>query len=355
MQQIDFDIDVSEAVGTGRAARVSASVMLPDPERAGDRPVVCIALPSSTYARGYYTRDLPGAGSGAQAAFHAARGWIFVALDWVRGADGAAIDPEDLTYPVLTATASAAQAEILLRLANGVLAAGFPPVTRPCVIGIGHSLGAALLVYQQARQRNHDGIAVLGFSAIHSRPATPPGGDPVTVAWYPRDATLAECAEPLNAAAMRERGGSEDAQDRAAWEAVAWGFHYDDVPADIVTADLAHYASVGRGSGEGRGKLPPWYAGGVLGRAARSTLSPGIVAMEAAAIDVPVLVAMGERDLVPDAHREPAAYALSSSVDVFVCPRMGHVHNMAGTRALLWERLHLFGTWCAEARLAALS
>jgi hypothetical protein len=28
---------------------------------------------------------------------------------------------------------------------------------------------------------------------------------------------------------------------------------------------------------------------------------------------------------------------------------MGHVHNMAGTRALLWERIHLFGQWCVTA------
>ena len=301
MRQIELSIDVGDAVGLGVPARVLASVVLPEPEALPERPLVCVALPSSSYARGYYTCALPGAGeAGAQAAYHVERGWIFVALDWL-GCDAASgIDPEDLGYGALTAAAHAAQAEILLRLANGVLEPGYPPVGRPCVIGIGQSLGGGLLIYQQARHGGFDGIGVLGFSAIHAHPSTPPGGEPVVVAWYPRDASLEECREPLNAAG--------------------------------IDPDVA---------------LPAWYAHRTPQRAARSSLTPGVVASEAAAIDVPVLAAMGVRDLVPDPHNEPRAYASARSVDVFVCPRMGHMHNMAGTRALLWERIHLFGEWCA--------
>ncbi|MCT2399123.1 hypothetical protein [Novosphingobium mangrovi (ex Huang et al. 2023)] len=343
MRQIELAIDVSDAVGLGVPARIAASVFLPEPKDLPERPLVCVALPSSSYARGYYTCDLPGAGSGAQAAFHVARGWIVVALDWL-GCDAASgLDPEDLGYAALTTAAHAAQAEILLRLANGVLEPGYPPVGRPCVIGIGQSLGGGLLIYQQARHGSFDGIGVLGFSAIHAHPATPPGGEPVVVAWYPRDASLEDCREPLNAAAL---SGAQAAQQKAAWEAVAWGFHYDDVPADVVEQDLIHYEGIARGI-DADAPLPPWYARRTPQRAARSSLTPGVVAAEAAAVTVPVLAAMGVRDLVPDPRSEPRAYSSARSVDVFVCPRMGHMHNMAGTRALLWERIHLFGQWCA--------
>lgn len=343
MRQVEVSIDVSDAAGLGIPAQVAASVVLPDPADLPERPVVCVAMPSSSYARGYYTCDLPGAGSGAQAAFHVARGWIFVALDWLGCDDASRIDPEDLGYAALAGAAHAAQAEILLRLANGVLAPGYPPVGQPCVIGIGQSLGAGLLIYQQARHRSYDGIGVLGFSAIHSHPATPPGGEPVVVAWYPRDAGLEECREPLNAAAL---AGTEAAQEHAAWESIAWGFHYDDVPAPVVEQDLAHYEGIARG-GDPDKPSPPWYARRTPQRAARSSLTPGIVATEAASITVPVLSAMGVRDLVPEPRGEPRAYSAARSIDVFVCPRMGHVHNMAGTRTLLWARIHSFGEWCA--------
>lgn len=355
VRQVEITIDVSDAAGLGIAAAISATVVLPDPAALPDHPVLCFAAPSSSYARGYYTCELPGParGAGSQAAFHAARGWIFVALDWLgcdeaQGRGTGRIDPEDLGYAALTAAADAARQDIVQRLANGVLTPDYPPVSASCVIGIGQSLGAALLIYQQARHRSFDGIAVLGFSAIHAHPATPPGGRPVTVAWYPRDARLDECREPLNAILLAEAG---DAASQAAWEAIAWGFHYDDVPLDVVEQDLAHYEGIARGDmggAETASPSPPWYARRTPQRAARSTLTPGVVASEAAAITVPVLAATGERDLVPDPRAEPRAYPSARSIDMFVCPRMGHVHNMAGTRALLWERIHLFGTWCVS-------
>ncbi|MDE8653995.1 hypothetical protein [Novosphingobium album (ex Liu et al. 2023)] len=352
VRQIEITVDVSDALGLGVAARLGASVVLPDPALVPDRPVVCFARPSSSYARGYYTHALPGPGQGAQAPWHAARGWIFVALDTLGCADEAAPDAEALTFAVLGAAADAAEREILLRLANGVLAPGFPPVNQPTVIGIGHSLGGALLICQQARHRSYDGIGVLGFSAIHSHPATAPGEPPVLVAWYPRDATLAD-SEPLNAEAMAA-AEAEGSHDAAAWKSLAWGFHYDDVAPDIVALDLRHYGTVGTlAGGDDAPARAPWYAPRTPERAARATLTPGIVALEAAAITVPVLAAMGVRDLVPDPLGEPRAYRSARSIDLFVCPRMGHVHNFAGTRQLMWERIHAFGEWCAVVKAMA--
>ncbi|WP_159868282.1 hypothetical protein [Novosphingobium sp. 9U] len=356
MPTLEITIDVSDAARLGVAAHIAATVTLPE-HAPVDHPIVCFARPSSSYTRAYYTHDLPGAGAGAQAAFHAARGWIFVALDTLgcdRSPEAEALDRERLDFATLAAAAHAAEQDILARLANGVLLAGYPPVIQPTVLGLGLALGGALAIYQQARHRSYHRLGVLGFSAVHTHPLAPPGGELVTVGWYPRDAGLetgwGEGAEPLNAEALAaaERSG----RGGAAWAALAWGFHYDDVPREVVERDLRHYDAIAGGTAE-HGDDGPWYARRTPERAARSTLTPGVVATEAAAITVPVLAAMGERDLVPDPAGEARAYRSASSMDLFVCPRMGHVHNMAGTRALLWERLDLFGQWCAAVRAAS--
>jgi hypothetical protein len=58
-------------------------------------------------------------------------------------------------------------------------------------------------------------------------------------------------------------------------------------------------------------------------------------------------VVSGERDVVPDPWLEPKAYKACTDVSVFVCPRMGHMHNFAGTRQLLWRRIESFGNGVA--------
>ena len=68
-------------------------------------------------------------------------------------------------------------------------------------------------------------------------------------------------------------------------------------------------------------------------------LSPGVVTTEAAQIDVPVLIAAGERDVIPEPRAEPAAYRSSPDVTVTIVPQMSHMHNFASTRQQLWDRL----------------
>jgi hypothetical protein len=61
-----------------------------------------------------------------------------------------------------------------------------------------------------------------------------------------------------------------------------------------------------------------------------------------------VFVANGEIDVCPDPRAEPAAYGSSGDITTFVLPRSSHMHNFAGTRALLWERL---GAWAHALQL----
>ena len=69
---------------------------------------------------------------------------------------------------------------------------------------------------------------------------------------------------------------------------------------------------------------------------------PGALAGEAAVIDVPVLLATGERDVCRAPAEELAVFKAATDVSVFVVRQMAHMHNFAAARARLWERLDEF-------------
>jgi pimeloyl-ACP methyl ester carboxylesterase len=114
------------------------------------------------------------------------------------------------------------------------------------------------------------------------------------------------------------------------------GFHHDDVPRDVVDADMRDFPARG-------GNVPTW-GSATAPPCAMSMLSPGVVAPEAAVISVPVFVGTGERDVVPDPHAEPRAYPRSRDITVSICPHMAHMHNFASTRERFWRRIHSWGT-----------
>jgi pimeloyl-ACP methyl ester carboxylesterase len=87
-----------------------------------------------------------------------------------------------------------------------------------------------------------------------------------------------------------------------------------------------------------RKTAPPW-GSLTVPPCAVTMMTPGVIAAEAAAVKVPVLIAVGERDVCPEPHAEPTAYRGSSDVSLFIAPRMAHMHNFASTRALLWSRI----------------
>jgi alpha-beta hydrolase superfamily lysophospholipase len=347
---LDPRIDVTSAAQLGEPAHVALSVHLPDPARVGSSPVVCFAKPGGGYGRGYYTCDLPGPAQGAQARWHADRGWIFVSVDHIGVGDSSLHDAAKLTYTVVAAAAEAAEAEVLKRLADGTLAPGFPEVSAPLKLGIGQSMGGCMTVIQQGRYHGYDGIGVLGYSAVHTHPPTQPGTAPIVAPWLPRDTLLNQPLVVLNAPtlteAMRTRGAGGG-------DAMAWGFHYDDVAPEIVARDLAHFNRNIHDPESQRGyEAPPWTSLTTPGAVAQSCLTPGAIAPEAAAVTCPVLVAMGERDVIADPKGEPRAYLSATSVDLFICPRMGHMHNFAGTRELFWRRIETWAEWVRAVKAA---
>jgi hypothetical protein len=59
----------------------------------------------------------------------------------------------------------------------------------------------------------------------------------------------------------------------------------------------------------------------------------------ASAIRCPVFIGLGQRDVSAEPHREPSAYRASTDISLCLVPGMAHIHNLAGTRRLLWQRL----------------
>jgi pimeloyl-ACP methyl ester carboxylesterase len=333
----DHRIDVSEASALGELAEVAVTVHLPEPGSLPERPVVCFGKPGGGYSRGYYTVDLPGPSSGAEAQWHADRGWIFASVDHLGVGDSTVpADPECLDYTTVAAGNQAAEQEVLARLAAGKLVAGYPIVADPLTLGIGQSMGGCMTVIQQGRYRCYDGIGVLGYSAVHTTVPLGPGKR-MPGAWVPRD-VRASGGIVLTPDIEIDTVSRLPVPDDDMPPIMGWGFYYDDVDPAIVCRDLDAFPTR-------NGEVPPWASATLPQTVATWCMAPGAIAPEAAAISCPVLVAMGERDVIADPKGEPRAYQSARSVDFYICPRMGHMHNFAGTRELFWKRIETWAAW----------
>ncbi|NML12206.1 hypothetical protein HHL08_19015 [Sphingobium sp. AR-3-1] len=330
---IEISIDVTDAAVLGTPAQTAVSVFLPDGPLC-DPPVVCFAFPGGGYSRRYYAFDLPHASGGGEAGFHCDRGWIFVACDHLGFGDSTIPEGNALNLDNAAAANHATVRAVMARLEDGTLADGLPPVTNATVLGIGQSMGGCFTVVAQGNWRTFDGIGVLGYSAIHTIVPTRPGSPQMPWPWISRRSSL-DAPHILNDYVPPAMTASGE-------HPFQWSFHYDDEPADIVALDMAAAAGA-------TDPLPDWRSA-TTPPCGIYMVAPGAVAQEAAAVRVPVLIAAGERDVVPDPWAEPKAYKSATDITVYVCSRMAHMHNFAHTRALLWQKIHDWGSSVAALR-----
>lgn len=294
MLRVELQVDVSGATGLPGALHTAVSVFVPETRKRLSPPLVVFAFPGGGYSRGYFHIEWPGLRGYSQAQHHTDAGFVFVACDHLGVGQSSLPDPASLTLEAVPAANRALVDSVLARLEAGTLVDGLEPLRSAVRIGMGQSMGGCFLAVQQARYRSFDAIAVLGYSGIHTVLPRPPAD--------------------------------------SGPDAFRYGFHMPDVPRELVEADL------GSGFPLRGGQPPPWGSSSVPGCATRM-LEPGYIAREAAAIDVPVFIGVGERDVCPDPHIEPSAYRAAHDVTLYVQPRAAHMHNFAGTRALLWDRL----------------
>ena len=300
--------------------QIAAEIFLP--ESIGDKPVALICLAGGGMNRRYFDLQADD-DSFSFAAQMTRRGFIVIALDHLgigqssRPADGYALTP------ALVAQANAnASAEILVRLREGRLAAGLAALPDLVSIGVGHSMGAMLTVLQQAREGQHAGLTLLGFSTR---------GLPKFLAADVQN--LASDPEQL-------RAGLVDAARRMFVQ-----------PYPVIRSSGGDSTLFGSTAADPRGIAALKQAADVLLPVpAFQAILPGNVAREAAQIRAPVFLGIGERDMVGPPASVPAAFAASASVRLEVLPETGHSHFLFPARHALFDGI---ADWARSAVLSS--
>jgi pimeloyl-ACP methyl ester carboxylesterase len=299
----DVQIDITGCGATDGPLHIAATVYLPDSATLAP-PAVMFAGPGAGYGRGYYDMAPPDFTGYSQAEHHVARGFIFVAYDHLGVGDSSTTGLDTLTFEVIAAANNAAIKEALRRISDGTLVTGYPPVKPKFVIGIGQSMGGGVSIIMQARHRTFDALAVLGCSTFRPVLPQPSGKPPIPIA--PRSENI-------------ERTD------------LTYLFHWEDEPSALVEADMAGGYPVRRAA-------PPW-GSLTVPPCVRDMVRLDYLKAEAASIDVPVLLAFGERDVAENSHLELSRFTASRDVSLFIVPAMAHMHNFASTRKLLWNRI----------------
>lgn len=329
-RKVELRIDVTGSANVPGKLEIAATAFLPDPKTLGERPVVIFGLPGGGLSRHYFDVKLVGHEGYSEAEYHAAHGFIMVAIDHLGVGDSTTAGQDTMRIEDIAAANDAAVREMSQRLKLGTLAPGYPALPNLFRVGIGQSMGGGVTILMQGRHRTYDAIAALGYSAIH------------TVLPQPTAAGQKKVMEAMsvNGRWTDPKALTFSTAVRAGADHAYVGF-YDDVPQDIIDAKLKHGYPVSKDGPNWLSRTVPYCV--------IAMMSPGYVAEEAAHIDVPVLVGVGERDVVPNPLAEPAAYQSTRDVSVFIAPRLGHTHNLGNNRQALWNRIEDWSRTVARA------
>lgn len=262
------------------------------PATVPERPIVLCLFPGGGMSSRYFDLDPP-----YDMAGHLARlGFVNVLVDHPAVGQGAIpADPWTLTPEAVADAGAAAVRAALAEL----------DLDDPVVVGGGHSMGAMIVVHQQARHRLYDGLALLG----HSGRGLPEVLTPDELA----------ATEPMVDLA-RTRFGRPLPQGETAASELLVG---PSLPAAAAAALDAARA--------------PLLA--ICGLAA---MIPGSHASELAAIDVPVFLGIAEHDITGPPHQAPSYLTGTTDVTLHVVRGAFHNSNVADRRGELWDRLALW-------------
>jgi len=310
---IRFAIDVTTVAPRG-VHTVVVDVFLPARARiSADGQVLC-CLPGGGMSRRYFDLEVdPALGNYSMARHLAQQGFVVVTLDHPGVGDSDRPDDGYALTPQCVADVDAfAFDHILGQLRAGALLEDLPAMPRLVSVGVGHSAGASITAYQQARHRSHRAVALLGYGGAGL--ATHLNDREKEFAGRP-DAVVGEIAS-----LVRERFGEPLPMQRRGSSDFLVGAP---MPEPVHEALLACRSPL-------------------LALVGLSSMIPGASAPVLAQIDVPVFVAHGSRDIAGSLHAVPAIFPASNDITLFLLDDAGHNHNVAPTREQLWDRL---GHW----------
>lgn len=327
MTATDIRVDISATFALPGGVHLAATVFVPDPMLTPR--VVIFAVPGGGYNRAYYDLRFAGHDGYSQADHHVAHGAILIAIDHLGVGESSIPDLSTMSIADMADALAAAVTLLSDRLADGSLVEELPPQQHLRRIGIGQSMGGCVTIVAQARHNCWDAIGILGFSARQVVLPQP-------------DAT----AEARNHQRHRDAIGADGKPVRGAiaLEGLRWPFFWEDTPDALIDEDFA--------GGYPIRESAPVFGSMTMPHCAVTMLNPAIVGAEAAAITAPVFLAFGERDVSASPHDEPAAYPASGDIMLTIIPRMAHMHNFAGSRHLLWDRLLAWATGLPAVRQA---
>lgn len=300
-----LSLDVSAVAEGDQTLTQAAWLFAPEDPASARGVLVCLA--GGTYDKHYWHLEVEGHPGYSFGEHLAALGYVVIALDHLGVGDSSDVAGH-AGLELLSAGDAEVVAQIRKAVQDGSLVAGVPQDVP--IVGVGHSMGACLTTMVQATASSYDAVVLLGYGVEVTN-----SGNAV--------------AEDLAAAIQQNfellRGITGAPEDATSWVVPRGGlrdnFYAPDVPEAIALADDSHVS-----------RLPA--------RANAEVISAGFVAGFAAKVAVPVFLGFGAaRDTSPDPYTEPSNYPASSDVTLFLVPGSHHCHNMAGERAVLWDRI----------------
>ncbi|MGJ8670255.1 MAG: alpha/beta fold hydrolase [Oceanococcus sp.] len=301
-------VRVPTGLSVGNCADLHVAVEI-HPATANDRNVALVCLPGGGMLRQFYDLPVEGDRSFSFTQAMCAQGYTCVLVDHPGVGDSDRPDDGFLLNPALLAQAHANALSVLLQQES---------LLKGCrTVGVGHSMGAMVTLIQQSKHRSHDAIVLLGF-----------GFEGLPQYLHPKVLDLLEDRPALNAQC----------------EELARKFFRVGYP-------------LIKGGGGGGGIYGGSTAdkAGIVGIKAVSThllAVPAFMSMLphhwdelATEIDVPVLVALGDKDLVKAPDNVHQMFQNSKQVELMVLPQTGHSQFLFASRQQLFARI---GQWADE-------
>jgi pimeloyl-ACP methyl ester carboxylesterase len=318
-------LDVSEA-GLVGVAQLGARIVYDDAvlAAAATDPPVLFCFPGGGMTLAYFDLQVAEASTPADrdtyscAAYLAARGCVAVCVDHPGvGASDRPADGWDLSPQAVAATEVIAVGVVLSMLRAGREVPGLAALAPSVVVGVGHSMGAMIVVQQLAAGAPYDAAALLGHS-----------GEGLVDLLTEDERRFVD--DPIGL--------------RPALSALAATRFFRPLPGSgtSVSEALSGPLSESARSAMSGSRAP------LLAMCGLASMIRGSHGPELAAVAVPVLAGIGERDICGPVEAIRAALSKAPDVTAFVLPGSAHNHNVAARRVELWAELL---AWVADLEL----
>ncbi len=174
--RVRIDVDVTGLIPIQGDHHISTWIFPPpESETSAEEVPFLFCIPGGTYTKAYWHLEVPGLPGYSFAEHLAAQGMLVIAVDNL-GTGDSSRHPRaaELTPDVIAEANSAVVTELGRRATSGSLSEVLPPLRLGKTIGVGHSMGAMLTIFQQSLFNSFDAIVPLGYGCIGPIMEQPP-------------------------------------------------------------------------------------------------------------------------------------------------------------------------------------